>query len=128
MRRLVSTDCETLRIEWSEPLNLSREQVEFYQLMIRHGAREGGQVALDTLLRADPSRLDAAYSYEARVLLAATTFGGEMRAKNPLGLSSWSERLIATTPVPTRSPLKPPAPAVSASTSTCGPWARPACS
>ena len=104
-------------MRWSEPPDLSREQVEFYAIRVSHGAREGGPAAHDAAVRADPAR--AKYTHTARVVLAATTFGGEVRASNPRGAGGWSERLIATTPAPTRAPLRPAPPEVRVSAATC---------
>ena len=87
-------------------------QVAFYSLVISQGTRDGGAIASNVTLHRTTSYTNAA-------LFAGTTFGAEVRATNLLGSSRWSQRLIATTPLPTRAPLRPPAPLVVASEQSC---------
>lgn len=87
-------------------------QIAFYSLVISQGVQDGGLVSSNITIRGRTS-------YTTSALLAATTFGAEIRAHNPLGVSQWSERLVATTAIPVRSPLQPPAPIVETDDQKC---------
>jgi len=109
---LSSTGCELLTIRWTAPPDLTPSQVEQYSLVISQGVRNGGPVASNITLR-------GADTYAAAALLSATMYGAELRATNLLGHSRWSERLVATTPAPSRAPVRPPAPVVETNERTC---------
>ena len=109
---LRSNACESLTVRWNQPPDLTASQVAFYSLVISQGAHDGGILTENVTLRGETS-------YTSPALLAATTFGAEVRANNPLGVSQWSERLIATTPLPERSPITPPAPLATISERSC---------
>ena len=104
--------CESLTVVWREPPGVSPQQIDHYSLLISQGTRAGGAVAANATLR----RIT---SFAKGQLLAASTYGAELKAVNPRGASKWSERLIATTPTPSRAPLRPPAPVVSVEEQTC---------
>ena len=91
-------------------------QVGFYSLVISQGTRDGGAIASNVTLH---RTTHGTISYTNAALFAGTTFGAEVRATNLLGSSRWSQRLIATTPLPTRAPLRPLAPLVVASEESC---------
>lgn len=52
-------------------------------------------------------------------LLAATTYGAELRAINPRGSSRWSERIVATTRPPSHLPYQPSVPTLVVGGHTC---------
>jgi hypothetical protein len=114
VREFWSNACESLSIRWATPTNLADEQVDYYTLVVRHGTRADGPVVSNVSVRSGVT------AYTCTSLLAGATFGAELRATNPRGSSRWSERLVLTTPPPTRAPSKLPAPRVEASESNCG--------
>ena len=109
---LRSTACQSLTIRWAEPPDLSAAQIDYYALILSLGTRDGGPIATNLTMR-------HANAYTNPALLAGTTYGAEVRAVNPLGRSGWSERLIASTPAPTRAPQRPPAPIIATGDRSC---------
>ena len=84
-----------------------------YSVLVARVARSSDVVVLNQSVGG------ASASFLATDMFAATTYNVQVRAHNPKGASSWSSRLLVTTPLPTKRPQALGAPGVLASADGC---------
>lgn len=112
--KLTADACETIKVDWNVPIDLTTQQIDHYTLLITQGPRANTGSVIANL-----SLVSTMTHFAATQLLAATTYGAELRATNPRGSSPWSQRLVVSTPSPSHKPSMLPAPSITITEDTC---------
>ena len=99
-------------MQWTEPPDLTPQQISHYTVVISSGTRPGGAVVANASVRHSTS-------YTAVDLFGAAAYGAQFRAHNPRGWSQWSERFVTTLPTPTRAPRTPLTPTATVVDASC---------
>ena len=106
------TSCESLALTWTQPSDLMPAHISHYSMILSRVTRTGDQVIIN-------SSDCRSTQLKRGGLFAGATYNFQIRAHNPKGASRWTERLLATIPIPTKPPLALAAPATRVSKDSC---------